>query len=443
MWKAGVATMDVTPPVGVWLTGFAARTHPCTGIHDPLKVSALVLEDKQGGRAALVALDLIALTGEQVNRIRHLVREWTGIPPLNLLLNCSHTHSAPAIGGLAAPWMGIPDPNYLDLMVRKVATAVKVATERLRPARLRFGRSECHIGINRRQRTPQGQIVLGRNPQGVTDPYVDVLVVETPYGHPIAVAFAYACHPVVLGANNYLVTADFVGFSRSGLERLLDGATVLFFQGCAGNINPKRRGTFADAQSLGYELSSATFQAIVSADPIGESCIKGISRTLKLPLLPPPPPKDLRAHRKEMQARVKEAEKEGRIGEARWRRCEMEWAGRLLGVIRKNAVPSFEPMNVQVLQIGDVFFVAMASEPFSEIGLRLRREAPSPDRTIPLGYTNGCIGYLPTEKAYEEGGYEVTTAFKFYGRLLMHAPESERRVTQWLSRQLHRLSFSS
>jgi hypothetical protein len=46
---------------------------------------------------------------------------------------------------------------------------------------------------------------------------------------------------------------------------------------------------------------------------------------------------------------------------------------------------------------------------------------------------------LPTAKAYEEGGYEVEQAFKFYGRLLMHGPESEKIATDWLLRQLSKI----
>ena len=43
------------------------------------------------------------------------------------------------------------------------------------------------------------------------------------------------------------------------------------------------------------------------------------------------------------------------------------------------------------------------------------------DRTIALGYTNGCIGYVPTADAYPVGGYEVEQAFKYYGTLMIGA----------------------
>ncbi len=91
-----------------------------------------------------------------------------------------------------------------------------------------------------------------------------------------------------------------------------------------------------------------------------------------------------------------------------------------------------------MLHLGDVALAAVASETFAEIGLTLRQQSPFA-ATVPLGYTSGCIGSLPTAAAYPKGGYEVQTSFKFYGRLLMHAPESERLVAEWLARQLRRL----
>jgi len=439
-WKVGFGEMDITPPIGVWLTGFAARTKPCDDIHDPLLARAMVLENGKGERTALLALDLIALTEKQVATIRKLVEEWAGIPPQNLLINCSHTHSAPAVGELAPSCMGIPDPAYLDLALRKAATAVKLACDTLVEARLFFGTSESRIGINRRQRTSEGRIVLGQNPEGTVDPQVSVLAAN-PVGTDFwFVAFSYSCHPVVLGENNYAVTADFVHFARQAAEDFFGGhALTMFLQGCCGDINPRERGNFEIAEKLGRELATSVAQAVLKAEPVEDETVVGTIGTLKLPLMPPPPQKELREHYKRFRESAELAEREGRLGEARWRMREAEWASQLLRAIRENSLPTHQPMNAQVLRVGDVAFAALASETFSEIGLNVKSQSPFA-RTVTLGYTNGCIGYLPTAKAYEEGGYEVETAFKFYGRLLMHGPESEGIATNWLLRNLHKLA---
>jgi hypothetical protein len=439
-WKVGFGEVDITPPIGVWLTGFAARTKPCDDIHDPLSARALVLENGQGQRAAILALDLIALTDEQVATIRKLVYEWTGIQPQNLLINCSHTHSAPAIGRLAPSSMGIADPVYLDLMVRKAATAVKLACDNLVDAKLFFGTSECRIGINRRQRTQNGRIVIGQNLEGVVDHQVSVLAANIEGSDFWLIAFSYACHPVVLGHDNYAVTADYVHFARQAVEDFFGGhAITMFMQGCCGNINPRARGNFEIAQKLGRELAISVVQATLNASPVEGEKVEGVIGSLKLPLLPPPPAKQLREHYKHFRESAEKAKSEGRLGEVRWRFGEARWAKQLLQAMRENSLPTHEQMNAQVLRIGDVAFAALASETFAEIGLNVKSQSPFA-RTVTLGYTNGCIGYLPTAKAYEEGGYEVEQAFKFYGRLLMHGPESEKIATDWLLRQLDKVA---
>ena len=47
-YRVGLATTDITPPVGIKLSGFAARTEPSTGIYRPLEATAVAIDD--GGR---------------------------------------------------------------------------------------------------------------------------------------------------------------------------------------------------------------------------------------------------------------------------------------------------------------------------------------------------------------------------------------------------------
>jgi hypothetical protein len=50
--------------------------------------------------------------------------------------------------------------------------------------------------------------------------------------------------------------------------------------------------------------------------------------------------------------------------------------------------------------------VGMPGEVFVELARRVQHDAPfEPNRTI--GLTNGALGYIPYQAAYEQGGYEV------------------------------------
>ncbi len=66
-------------------------------------------------------------------------------------------------------------------------------------------------------------------------------------------------------------------------------------------------------------------------------------------------------------------------------------------------------MEVQVFRIGELALVAHAAETFTEIGRAIKDGSPAP-HTLFAGYSNGCIGYLPTASAHAEGGYEVEQA---------------------------------
>ena len=68
---------------------------------------------------------------------------------------------------------------------------------------------------------------------------------------------------------------------------------------------------------------------------------------------------------------------------------------------------------VQALRLGDIALVGVAGEAFAEIGLAVKARSPFA-HTIFLGYTNGCLGYIPTAAAYPAGGYEVHRAHAVY-----------------------------
>ena len=93
--KAGVAKVDITPPSGQRMWGFAARVSPATGTLDPLWARVLVLEVGER-RLALVALDLGRPFGPgSLARLREGVKKSSGIS--YVLLVASHTHSGPVI----------------------------------------------------------------------------------------------------------------------------------------------------------------------------------------------------------------------------------------------------------------------------------------------------------------------------------------------------------
>jgi hypothetical protein len=59
----------------------------------------------------------------------------------------------------------------------------------------------------------------------------------------------------------------------------------------------------------------------------------------------------------------------------------------------------------------------MGAEVFSRMAEELRRAHGS--HTYVVGYANGDLGYLPFCEIYDEGGYEVDMAYKFYANFMI------------------------
>src|SRR5688572_31833228 len=95
VWKAGVASVVITPDQPMWMAGYASRTNVSQGKTHDLYAKALALEDAQGRRLVIVTLDLIGVSKSLRNSVESAVKKEHGLAREGLLMNCSHTHSGP------------------------------------------------------------------------------------------------------------------------------------------------------------------------------------------------------------------------------------------------------------------------------------------------------------------------------------------------------------
>jgi hypothetical protein len=93
-WQAGMAKVNITPPLGTWMMGFGARTHGAVGIYDHLYATAMVLSNSVT-KIAVVSCDLLALDFEHVKDIRTQVADLTDIPAKHVMVHTTHTHAGP------------------------------------------------------------------------------------------------------------------------------------------------------------------------------------------------------------------------------------------------------------------------------------------------------------------------------------------------------------
>lgn len=419
-WMAGFGWFDITPPTGVTLTGYAGRPGPADRVLDRLHVRALAISDGEGPPVVLCSADLLGWGAEHVATIRDLLCH--RVPRERLLLNCSHTHAGPTVAPMRA--MGQPDPDYCRLLVRLAAAAAEEAVRAMQPARLAFGTAATGIGTNRRE-LRDGRVRLGTDPTGPYDPTVSVLRVEDAAGRPLACWFSHGTHPVVMGPSNTGISAEWPGAAADTASAAL-GCPALFAQGCCGDVNPIRRGEHEVARSVGRELAGAVLVAWERATPLERSGAAAALESVLLPLRKPSREEammareEARASLRELEAQLAESPPEVQGPILRRReiaRAMADWAEDYLAAALLPAEPAVR-MDVQAIRLGDLAILATAAETFVEIGLCIRAASPLP-RTVPLGYTNGCFGYLPTAAAFPKGGYEVDTAFKYYGTLMV------------------------
>jgi hypothetical protein len=401
MIMAGAAAVDITPPAGLMMCGYAARTEPARGTHDALTARALVVGD-----TAIVVADVLGLHEESCARIRQ--RAGCGD---RLVVVATHTHggpmSMPGRGG------GDADPAFLEQLEDGCVEAVRRAGANRQPARLLAGNgANPGIAFNRRA------------DGGLIDPTVPVLRVEARDGTPLAVAFAHGCHPVVLGAGNRLYTADFPHFARAAVEAAHPGAVALFLPGCSGDVStghspessistetPPDR-TFAEAERLGRALAASVLAAPLA--PLGGD-VDARSQAVSL-ALERSEGGDLDALSREWLGR---ADRETRPA---WATLYRHWASWAVTTAREPLTPWAG--RVTALDWGGLPLLFLPGEIFAGTALAIRSALPDQPAPFVVSLSDGVPGYIPDRAAYPAGGYEVAEAHRYYGLPAGFAPGS-------------------
>ncbi|HEY3109615.1 MAG TPA: neutral/alkaline non-lysosomal ceramidase N-terminal domain-containing protein [Chloroflexota bacterium] len=417
-WRAGAAEVVVTPPVGVELEGYGNRASGSVGVHDELYAHALVLDDGRR-RAAIVTVDVIWVDAPIVARVRAAAAE-LDIPPERVLIACTHTHCGPR-GLLARRGADAP---LVELLTRQIVGALRAASGRLEPARLMAGEGRIDsVSMNRRR------------PDGPIDTAVRVLRVEGEDGELRAALVNYGCHPTVLNYDTLEIGRDWPGHVDRAVKALWGaGAAVLFANGACADINPvkisqdhretRRVGTIVGAEAarvLG-ELAAHGKEQVVhnllwSERPLkppsnGAPVSPGLAGAIVPVSLP-------------WKSWPSEAEYESRLAGLR-ARIEATPPGQARRdlIAERNALSAESPSaqsarplaaespdgfrtEVQALRLGDeLALVTAPGELMYAIGAEIQARSPVP-RTWVLGYANDAAGYLVTDQAHAEGGYEA------------------------------------
>ncbi|MFN0170042.1 MAG: hypothetical protein ACKV22_26760 [Bryobacteraceae bacterium] len=445
--RAGVAKVDITD-------------RDAGPVNDRSYVKALVLKDDTT-TIVIVTVDAVALAeigripDSFMSSVRSRLQKELGISPASLVVNASHCHSVVR-----------RDSDVLAVQAVKEAwrnlTPVRAGAGRGREDQIMENRrlrmkDGSELDVRRAYSLPRDEDVAGVGP---VDPEIGLLRLDRLDGRPFAVLYNFACHPIhgVPGGGN---TADYPAFASKVIEENL-GAMALFIQGSAGDINPamyKAVHQPHDAEPLGNLLGLSVLRAWRTIRTRDGGPLRVINEVLALPR-----GADLERRMASIQAEqarllesltgtslnlktfislfvqyklspefpsyyshrylhekslgredLRNLDAENRTNLEQYIRNvqTMEQLTRLqtnLALLRKhhaqNVAAGTKTLDVEVagLRIGDFVLVTFPGELTVEIGLGIKKRAPSPF-TFVAGYTNGYIYYTPTVKQRTNTGY--------------------------------------
>jgi hypothetical protein len=414
---AGAAAVDISPARPTALFGYPHVDRISTGVHDPLLASALYLDN--GSQAAvLIALDLLMLDASMTRSIRRAVSERLGVAEQQVFINCTHTHSGPVSSNLLA-WaddrtIPPPDSDYLRWIAERVVLSATRAAAEAKAAEIAWTSADARgVGGNRHA------------PDGVTDPEAGILFVRQAGGGPaIAVTVAYGMHPTVLHEDSRLVSADFPHYLRQELrERLGPSLVVLYQMAPSGNQSPRffvAGQTFSEAERLGRMLGKAVaggLEKLAQRDFHRDCRVQGALCTLELPRRTIPSAAEAQKLLDEYRATYERLKSQrAETAQIRTAECAVFGAEGTVTLARlqdrgeiDKVVEACQPIEMQLLQVGEIALLGLPGEWFAEYAIEVKRRWPG--KVFVVSLVNGQLyGYIATAEAVARGGYEALTA---------------------------------
>jgi hypothetical protein len=387
-FRAGIAVRNVTPGPLLPVSGGVGPSHPTTRKEGELTVRALVLEDG-ATRVAIVSADFLGFPAALGNQVRAAVKD---IPPQNILIGATHTHSAPDCygfpdgkGGTAA------DPKYLETVCARMAAAINEAVTKLQPARLKIASGEA-----------KGKIAYNYYAEQLYDPRCHVIQALDASGKPIATLVNYAVHPEVIGDGKGICSPDLIGPLYERLAEKGGGPGIFMSSAQGGMVTADNRqpaggeaNSWTECQRIGRLLADEALRIVQDAPVQPAPKLFCAARSLTLPLDSPL----MRQLLKELPAAA--------------------------GLASDHVTT-----QVNVLNLGNAQILTIPGEALPNIGYYLKRKMRG-EHNLLFGLTNDAFGYILTKedfgsfKRYEyisrtslgerTGEILVTEALKFVG----------------------------
>lgn len=426
--KVGVFAIDASPPVGsplaYDLTEKVVLSLSCRGI--------VLIGDERP--IVLCAVDWIGIGNDAHAEFRQTLADAAETTPERVAVHTLHQHDAPRCDFSAARLMTehgadtteVYDVEFARDVMSRAAEAVGRATAEARPVtHLGLGQAPVdQVASNRRILGADGKVEFVRytacadpmiraKPVGTIDPMLRLISLWDEED-PVVVLTYYATHP----QSNYRTGAanpDFPGIARN-LRESITGVPHIHFNGAGGNLgagkwndgSPENRLILADRVAAGMNAAwETTRKQPITATDLGWESIEVD--------LPPAP------HLEEGSL-IRLLNDDSATPSARASAaCDLAWLRRC---------QAGAGIDVTCLRLGIARVLHLPGELFVEY--QIAAQAMRPELFVAMAaYGDYAPGYIGTEVAYDEGGYETSP------RASNVAPNVEQVLTEAIEWLLH------
>jgi len=366
--RLGVSQVNITPEQPVMMSGYDARKTPSTGVHDSLFASALFFSGKQN-KALIISADVIGFSSAFIDSIKKKIYQRTGLPYDKMMIIATHNHGGPAIYTYEN---NLPPANdeYVKSLYEKLANLAADAMKNPVLFQMGIGKGICNLNINRRAVFGDGGVWLGRNPDGPCDHEVNLVKFVDQQNSLLAILLNWPCHGTVSGQDNYKLTGDWPASAARYIKKQAGkNIVVAITAGASADINPiyGPGNDFREVEAVGYHVGNVAWKTLgnIKTTPVKSFGI--VNSNLAF------------------------------AGKNTW-----------TDQFPQTSIISGSDVDVRLtaLKFDKLILCGISGEVMTEIGMKIKQVSPK-SPTIVITHCNGSSGYICTDKAFTEGGYEV------------------------------------
>lgn len=409
--KVGYCKLDITPGESLPMAGLGnSAQRKSKAVLEPIFATCIALTDSKENTALFFSLDIQNAYGP-VAGFREAVSKAVGLPESQVMMSFTHNHSSVDIDNRTEESI----ERYNKTLCALLVEAAKNAIADRKVSQMYFAAVKTK-GLNfvRRYIMNDGSLCgdnFGSMESGIrcheteADPMLQLIRFEREDSRAVLMT-NFQTH------SNYtihsgMLSSDVAGAFRDALEEA-SGCRVIHFNGASGNINPKSRipeeNIAADHRDWGRRLALFAMSAVFKAVPDAELKMDQFTFQAKA--------NHSQDHLVPVATQIRDtfyATNDRALCKEMGMPHGITSAYHAIAIVGNSRLPETIPVHMFVFSMGDVAFAFAPIEMFDTNGMYIKEHSPF-GMTFICGYSNYCQGYMPSEVAGENSGYEVLTS---------------------------------